>query len=177
MAEAEPSWTARSGCSGALRRGPRSGGSRRARRAQALAPARSVLRRTDGGSATVELAVVAPVLVVLWLLAATFSTVTTARQRVEEAARAAAQAAAVAPDGGAAATEASAMAATGLGGGRPCAHVGVHTNTSAFVPGGSVTVTITCRLDLGGMAVLGLPPVATVSATTTAPLDRYRAFA
>jgi Flp pilus assembly protein TadG len=137
----------------------------------------SASRHSDRASATVELAVVAPVLVIFWLLAATFSTITTAHQRVEAAAQAAAQAAATAPDGGVAALEASTMVSSGLRGGRPCAQIGVRTDTAAFVPGGSVTVTVTCRLDLGGMAIPGIPPVATVSATATAPLDRYRTFA
>lgn len=176
MAEGRP-WSARHARSGTFRRGLLPGFSRRSRRTQELGLDATVVQRSDRGSATVELAVVAPVLVLFWLLAATFSVVTTTHQRVEEASRAAAQAAAVAPDGGAASAAASVTASSGLGSDRPCAHVDVRTDTRAFGPGGSVTVTVTCQVDLGGMAVPGLPPVVSVSATTTAPLDRYRAFA
>lgn len=176
---AEPvRWSSRRrGSRGALRRGPRPGVRIRAPQGLGSGTRLLVEQRTDRGSAAVELAVVAPVLVLFWLLAATFSTVTTAHQRVEEAARAGAQAASVALDRGAAATAASTMAYSGLDRGHPCARVDVRTDTTAFGPGGTVTVTVTCRLDLGGMAVPGLPSVASVSATTTAPVDRYRAFA
>ncbi len=118
-----------------------------------------------------------PVLVLFWFLAATFSAVTTAHQRVEEAARAGAQAASVAPDRAGAAAAASAMAQSGLDGDRSCARVSVHTATADFGPGGSVTVTVTCGVDFGGMAAPGLPAAVAVSASATSPVDRYRAFA
>ncbi|MDA8294948.1 MAG: pilus assembly protein [Actinomycetota bacterium] len=133
--------------------------------------------RADHGSATVELAVVTPLLVLFWLLAATFSSVTTAHQRVEEAAQVGAQAASVAPNGGTAAASASLLARRELGGGPLCARVAVKADVGAFGPGGSVTVTVTCQFDLGGLAVPGLPSVASVSATATEPVDRYRVFA
>jgi Flp pilus assembly protein TadG len=45
---------------------------------------------------------------------------------------------------------------------------------SSWAPGGQVTVTVTCVVDLGGMTLIGLPGSKEMKGTATVPLDTYR---
>jgi Flp pilus assembly protein TadG len=47
-------------------------------------------------------------------------------------------------------------------------------DTSTFVPGGEVTVTITCSVSLRDVALPGIPGTTAVSATSVEVLDQYR---
>ena len=47
---------------------------------------------------------------------------------------------------------------------------------SHFYPGGYVTVTVACQVDLSGVSIPGIPSSTTVTASATAPIDPYRAI-
>ena len=55
-----------------------------------------------------------------------------------------------------------------------CAHVQVMTDVSHFFPGGFVTVTVVCQVDLSDLSVPGIPGSTIVRASSTAPIDPYR---
>jgi Flp pilus assembly protein TadG len=130
----------------------------------------------DRGSLTVELVVLAPVLLVVALAVTSFGRVAEARQQVAEAARAGAEAASVQSDPASALADSDADAAVGTSDhARTCEARQVITDTSHFVPGGFVTVTVVCQVPLSDLSVPGMPGSATVRATSTAPIDPYRA--
>jgi Flp pilus assembly protein TadG len=128
----------------------------------------------DRGSLTVELVVLTPVLLVLALAVTAFGRVAEARQQVAEAARAGAEAAAVQSDPAGARAASAADATVGTADARTCSERQVLTDTSRFVPGGFVTVTVVCRVPLADLSIPGMPGTTTVRATSTAPIDPYR---
>jgi Flp pilus assembly protein TadG len=129
----------------------------------------------QAGSLTVELVVITPVLVVLALTIIVFGRVSEARQHVAEASSAGAEAAAVSLSPESAQSGAAATAVTGdLERADVCAHPEISTDVSHFYPGGYVTVTVVCQVDLSDVGVPGLPGTTTVSASSTAPIDPYR---
>jgi Flp pilus assembly protein TadG len=106
-------------------------------------------RRPERGQATVELAVVLPVVVVLLLLVAQVGLLVRDRVLVVHAARAAARAVAVEPM-----PSAATAAARPVLGGRAAVHLGGDTG-----PGGLATVTVVAepvRLPVVGVAMGGL---------------------
>jgi Flp pilus assembly protein TadG len=129
----------------------------------------------DGGSLTVELVVVTPVLVVLALTMLIFGRVSVSRQEVVEAARAGAQAAAVLPNASSAQMGAAIDAAVGIANqAHACKRPQIAADVSHFYPGGYVTVTVVCKVELSDIAFPGMPGSTTVQASTTAPIDPYR---
>ncbi len=130
----------------------------------------------EEGSLAVELVVLTPVLFLLALMAMIFGRVSLARQQVTEAARAGAQAAAVqtgAP--GAQAAAAQLAVADLVDQTRTCVADQVTVDVSRFTPGGSVSVVVSCNVDLSDLAVPGMPGSTTLRASATAPIDPYRA--
>jgi Flp pilus assembly protein TadG len=133
-------------------------------------------RPDEDGSLLVELVILTPVLVGLALLALVFGRVTEARQLVTESSRAAAQAAAVMPTAQSAQFAAADNAVIGgYAKSRTCARAWVVTDVSNFHPGGAVTVTVTCNVDLSDLSLPGIPGSTQISVTTSAPVDPYRA--
>lgn len=132
-------------------------------------------RRSEGGSLVVELVVLTPVLFVLALCALIFGRVTDAQQQVAASARAGAQAAAVMTTPGQAQWAGAANAVIG-GYGRvlTCAAFSVETDVGNFRPGGTVTVTVSCKVGLSDLAFPGIPGSTTITASMTAPVDPYR---
>jgi Flp pilus assembly protein TadG len=59
--------------------------------------------------------------------------------------------------------------------GRACSRLSVTADTSAFRPGGQVSVTVACTADLADLTALPWPGTHTVTQTFTAPLETYRA--
>jgi Flp pilus assembly protein TadG len=47
-------------------------------------------------------------------------------------------------------------------------------NPATFAPGGSVTVTVTCDVDLSAVAIPGIPASTTIERSSTESIDRYR---
>jgi len=137
---------------------------------------RSCRQRGDGGSLTVELVVLTPVLLIIALATLAFGRVSEARQQVVEAARAGAEAAAVLPTAGSAQWVGAINAVIDLiGRTHTCAHVVTTIDTSDFVAGGLVTVHVACTVLLSDLAFPGMPGSTVVRSSATAPLDPYRA--
>jgi len=127
------------------------------------------------GSFTVELVLLAPVLVVFALVAMGLGRYELAREQVIAAARAAAEAASVAPSAVQAQTSASLAVTQDIEGrNRTCTDTAIETDTTDFVPGGIVRVTITCEVNFADLMVPGLPGSATFSVVQVAPIDPYR---
>jgi Flp pilus assembly protein TadG len=132
--------------------------------------------RGDLGSLTVELVVITPILLVMALMMLAFGRVSASRQEVVEASRAGAQAAAVMSNANSAQWGAAVDAAVGISNrGHTCTNPQIVTDTSHFHPGGYVTVTVTCHVELSDVAVPGMPGSTAVQASATAPIDPYRA--
>jgi Flp pilus assembly protein TadG len=56
-----------------------------------------------------------------------------------------------------------------------CANVAVTVDTSEFHRGGNVTVHLACTVTTQGLIGVGLPGAMTITASSTSPLDLYRA--
>jgi Flp pilus assembly protein TadG len=133
--------------------------------------------RRDDGSMTVELAILAPALLVLLALLVIAGRTETSTSSVEQAARAAARDASLArtADGArhAAATTADRELASSN-----CASTAVEVDASGFAaPVGtdaSVSVTVRCTVAMGDLAAPGIPGTQTVTGHATSPIDSYR---
>jgi len=130
------------------------------------------------GNAALELAILAPVLLMLLCLVIAAGRASVAAGAVAAAARDAARQASIArtPASAIWAARASADAALGqdhLG----CAPV-VRMNVAGFwVPAGQpaqVTATVTCRVSLSDLLLPGIPGSRSLTATFSSPLDPYR---
>jgi Flp pilus assembly protein TadG len=131
--------------------------------------------RPEDGLAALELAILAPVIIVLLLLVVGFGRVTHGRQLVDQAAAAAARAAALSSDPATAAVQARQAATDTLdSAGMSCTGVSVEVDTSAFGPGGEVGARVRCIADLSGLSLAGLPSEVRMTAVATAPLETYR---
>jgi Flp pilus assembly protein TadG len=132
---------------------------------------------SEDGSAIAELVIVAPILLIVVVLMVALGRVDSAQGDVESAARAGVQAAVVAPDASDAQTQASAAAQSSLSGaGLTCTAPQISVNTSNFVAGGWVSVSVTCVTSLADVSVPGAPGAKTLSATSSAHIDPYRAI-
>jgi Flp pilus assembly protein TadG len=133
-------------------------------------------RRPAGeqGSVSVELVLLAPVVIALLCLVVGLGRLAQAGGQVAGAARDAARAASMTPDPAAAVTAARAAAAGDMtGDGRACTALRVTTDTAGFSAGGTVLVTVACTVRLADVALSGLPGARTLTATALAPIDRY----
>jgi Flp pilus assembly protein TadG len=124
-----------------------------------------------------EVAIAVPVLVAVLVFAAVLVyRGVDARLRLDDVAHQAARAASLsrtpaAANAAARQTATASLATAGVG----CGEAGVSVDTSDFVPGGTVTVTVSCRLDLSdAAALLAVGDSRTISATSSSPLDVYR---
>jgi len=129
----------------------------------------------ERGSLSVELVVLAPVVLLVVLATLVFGRMSEARQQVVEASRAGAEMAAVLPTVGTAQWVGSINAVINLiDRTHTCAHSSISIDTSHFVPGGYVTATVSCLVLLSDIGFPGLPGSTTVTASATAPIDPYR---
>jgi Flp pilus assembly protein TadG len=140
-------------------------------------PARAVahLARDDRGTVAVEVAIVAPALIVLLVLVMLAARLSQADSEIQSAATAAARAASqqATPDG--ARAEASEVAEASLrDAGLSCSPSEVTVDTSTLLPGGSVSVTVRCTAQLSDMALLAVPSSRTFEHTATEVVDTYR---
>ncbi|MEU2734725.1 TadE/TadG family type IV pilus assembly protein [Streptomyces sp. NPDC007095] len=128
-------------------------------------------RSQDAGSATTELVLVTPLLILLALVAVAFGKLVGARLDADEAAHQAARAASLARSADEARAEAGGAATRSLAGaGSSCTGPRVNPALGNFVPGGVVRVTVTCR------AALDVPGLRSVDVTASAAsvVDLYR---
>lgn len=134
--------------------------------------------RDEGGSAVVELAVLAPAFGLILALIIAGGRLAVAHQGVESAAGEAARTASIARTPSHAAQTAAASARSTLIAQRTrCLDIAVEVDTTGFATAvgapASVGATVTCRLDLAGL-LPGLPGSMNVTATVRSPLDTYR---
>ncbi|MGW5643672.1 TadE/TadG family type IV pilus assembly protein [Saccharopolyspora sp. NPDC003762] len=136
-------------------------------------------RRRDAGSASVELAVLTPMLLALLVLVIAAGRVVSADNALEHATTAATRSASLARTPTAAHTAAAdtgthAMAEQHLA----CAGTRLHVDTSMFNRAGQpghVTVTLSCAVALSDLTGLpGLPGAVALEARFASPVDPYR---
>ncbi|MEV2272898.1 TadE/TadG family type IV pilus assembly protein [Nonomuraea africana] len=133
--------------------------------------------RTSGerGSATAELILLTLLLFVLALFAVAAGRLVTARLEVNNAAHQAARAASIARTPAAAGAAARSAADGALAAKRvTCASRQVNVGLGSFRPGGSVTVTVTCRVKLSDVALVHIPGNTALSSSFVAPIDYWR---
>ncbi len=133
--------------------------------------------RGEEGSAIAELVIVAPILLIVIVLMVALGRVDSAQGDVQSAARAGVQAAVVQSDPSDAETQAVSTAEGSLAGaGLTCTGPQISVDTSDFVAGGWVSVTVTCVTSLADVSVPGVPGAKTLIATSTAHIDPFRAI-
>jgi Flp pilus assembly protein TadG len=130
---------------------------------------------TNGGSATVELVLITPVLIVLLLFVVAAGRFAIARNRVDEAARDAAREASTWATPVAATNNGVARGLASLtGGGVTCRNPAVSIDTSQLRPGGEVVADVTCRVELGDVMGLRVGGWRTFQARAVAVVDTFR---
>jgi Flp pilus assembly protein TadG len=134
------------------------------------------LHRSDRGSDAVELAIAAPVVLVLVALLLVLNRAVTARLDVNAVADAAARAASLQRDPVAAQAAAEQAAVDNLGDGRTtCTPLSVDVDVTGFAAGGQVAVTVSCTVSYSDLAAgFSLPGATTISGRATSPVDVYR---
>lgn len=133
------------------------------------------LRRDDRGSATAEMALLTPLLVVMLLFVVFCGRVAASKLRLDDAAHQAARAASLARTLTAAHDDARATAQAALAdAGITCQSLAVTVTTSGLRPGSTVTVDVRCTVGLSDLALLGVPGSTTLSASFASPVDTYR---
>ena len=132
----------------------------------------------ERGSAAAELVLVTPFLFLLLLFAVAAGRLVNARLDVDSAAQQAARAASLARTPAAASAQARQVAQAALAGQSVSCDPAVTTpDTGDFVPGGEVTVQVTCTVRLSDLSLLHIAGTETITATFTAPIDTYRSNA
>ena len=126
---------------------------------------------SDTGSMAVEMILLAPVLVAFLLLVIAFGRYVAVRGEVEAASRDAVRAASLERSAGAAAASAQQTANAALNGRWNCSDVVLGGN---FLAGGTIRVSLSCRVRFSDLGLLGLPGTASVTGDSSAPLDLYR---
>ncbi|MBS2965643.1 pilus assembly protein [Actinocrinis puniceicyclus] len=127
------------------------------------------------GSATTELVLLTPLLILLVLFLAGLGRLAHAHALVADAAAQAARAATLHYLSPAQATASAAQTATDAlaNAGLACASQNTRVDTVNDRPGGSITVTLSCRVDLSTMTAAGFPGSETLTASFTATIDPY----
>jgi Flp pilus assembly protein TadG len=131
--------------------------------------------RSERGSISVEVAVIAPAFVFLMLLVVYAGKVSEADGNVERAAAEGARAASLRQNPAAAIDDARAVVEANLAAaGVPCSQLDTSVDTSTFEPGGTVTVTVRCDAPMADVTLLGVPGTRSFTATSTEVIDTYR---
>lgn len=132
----------------------------------------------DRGSATIEVALAAPVLVGFLLFVVLCGRLVSVQLDVDAAAHAAARAASLARTVPAALAQARTMAMQTLDERHvSCPHPTISTDTDNLAPGGTVSVTISCTVPLSDLTLLGVPGSRQVTASAVSPIDVWRGIA
>ncbi|HEY3547384.1 MAG TPA: TadE/TadG family type IV pilus assembly protein [Propionicimonas sp.] len=134
-------------------------------------------RHGERGSVSLELAIIAPAVLLLLGVLVLAGRVETSSATVEQAARAAARDASLARTPDAARTTALASTARELAGSN-CIPTDVQIDTTGFAaPVGTdaaITVKVTCAVTIADLAIPGLPGTRTLTGQAASPLDAYR---
>ncbi|MFD1935101.1 TadE/TadG family type IV pilus assembly protein [Nonomuraea mangrovi] len=140
-----------------------------------MAEPRAARLERERGSATAELIMLTLLLFVLALFAVAAGRLVTARLEVNNAAHQAARAASIVRTPAAAGAAARAAADGALAAKRvTCASRQVNVGLGSFRPGGSVTVTVTCRVKLSDVALVHIPGNTALSSSFVVPIDYWR---
>jgi len=132
--------------------------------------------RLDTGTATIEMVLLAPIVIAFVLLVVVLGRIAETGAEVTGAARDAARAASLARTPGSAASAAQVAAASALAGESVDCSTGVSVtvSTTRWFPGGSVRVTVACTVRLSDVGFSMLPGSKRMTASATAPLERFR---
>jgi len=132
-------------------------------------------RRGEDGGAAVEFAIVAPLLIMMFLFIFGLGRIATAREAVEGAARDGAREASIARSPSVADRTAKQVVADTLAEKRvSCSNRVVTVDTSDFRPDGTVTVHVRCTVANQDVMLSGLPGRSTLRSDFVASVDRYR---
>jgi len=122
-----------------------------------------------------EMTLVIPAVLLLLFLVVLAGRVAGARIDVYGAAADAARAASMRQHPGAALADARETAEASLAGrGVTCRTLAVDVDTGAFAPGGSVAVSVRCRVALSDLSLLGVPGSVDVAGRATEIIDEHR---
>lgn len=129
----------------------------------------------ERGSAVVELAILTPTILLLLMLVVAAGRLVQARNDVYGAAADAARAVSIRQrpadaDADARRTAARALADRGV----TCRSLTIGVDASALSPGGTVSVVVTCSVDLSDLGLLGVPGSRSVTARAFEVVDRFR---
>ncbi len=134
------------------------------------------LRRDGGSSDALAMALIAPAAIALAIAVLFVSRGVDTRATAQSAAEAAAQAAAQQRNLGAAQSAGARVGAAMLVDARTCASPSVSISTDGgFVPGGTVTATVTCTRRVDDLALITPSGNNTASYTAHAVIDTFRA--
>lgn len=128
----------------------------------------------ERGSMSVEMIVLVPVLLMVVLIAVAGGRYVSAEGMTRAAARDAARAASLERSSSAAAAAASAALARAQTASADCTAA---TSTADFRAGGSVTVRVSCRVELADLGLVLLPGATTITAEASSPVDTMRGTA
>lgn len=136
-------------------------------------------RRRDEGSVAIEAAIVLPSLIMFLCLAIAGGRIVTSQAKIDAAAEDAAREASIHRTAAAAQSAALAAATESLTDqGISCASTTVHINTSGLnVPVGqvgTVTVAVSCTVELTDLLLPGVPGARTLGASATSVVDQWR---
>jgi Flp pilus assembly protein TadG len=132
-------------------------------------------RREESGSATIELVLLTPLLVVILMFVVVLGRIGSARADVDAAARDAARAASLARNTASALGAGQSAARAALHeGGVTCRQLAVTVSTDEFRSDGAVSAQVSCTVEVADLGALGIGLARTITATHTAPVDRYR---
>ena len=146
-----------------------------AARARLTQRIRRVAATGDAGSSTTEAVIAAPLLIMFVLLVVLCGRLVSAQMDLNAAASSAARSGSIARTQAAAQAEAQRNAlATLAARGVTCRDQNVSVSIGGLQAGAAVTVTVSCRVPLSDLLLLGVPGSKTVSASSTSPIDQWR---
>lgn len=128
----------------------------------------------DRGSVSLELVIIASLMLAFICFIVGLGRVSLAKQDVTAAAYDAARTASLTRTGSPTAAGHHAAEQSLGDRGMSCASLTVSVNVSSYTPGGHVTTTVTCTARLSDLAVSGLPGSKTYTATAVVPIEQYR---
>ena len=132
--------------------------------------------RHERGSATTEVVLLTPVLILMLVFVVALGRIGSSRAEVDSAARDAARDAANARSIAEAVASSDRAARGDLNGsGVICRSVSVLLDTHNFRAGGTVTATVSCTVAFADLVGLDLPATKPITARYTEPIDIYRA--
>ncbi|MBO8184944.1 TadE/TadG family type IV pilus assembly protein [Streptomyces spirodelae] len=126
----------------------------------------------DAGLSTIEVVILAPVMILFILVLVAFGQLVDGRGAVDSAARDAARAGSLQHGSHAAAMTAAQQAATATLKGTCAGNVTVRDAGSDYRSGGLFTVEVSCRVR--GLGILGLDIAKDITGRSSSPIDPYR---